>query len=76
MKALSFLFLQKWLEVSSKRRTGPPSCELCQYQYLRHKKFVVSFTRHFSYLMVGPDLAQTVLISDARFSKYSIKSHH
>ena len=34
-------FFQKWLEVSSKRRTGPPSCELCQYQYLRHKKFVV-----------------------------------
>ena len=34
-------FFQKWLEVSSKRRNGPPCCELCQYQYLRHKKFVV-----------------------------------
>jgi len=37
--------LLKWLEVSSKRRTGPPSCELCQYQYLRHKKFVISHWR-------------------------------
>lgn len=36
---------QKWLEVSSKRRNGPPCCELCQYQYLRHKKFVVSIYR-------------------------------
>merc|ERR1719422_744311 len=34
--------LLKWLEVSSRRRSGPPSCELCQYQYLRHKKFVIS----------------------------------
>ena len=34
-------FLQKWLEVSSRRHSGPPCCELCQYQYLRHKKFVV-----------------------------------
>ena len=39
--------LQKWLEVSSRRRSGPPCCELCQYQYLRHKKFVVSIL-HFS----------------------------
>lgn len=34
--------LLKWLEVSSKKNGGPPSCELCQYQYLRHKKFVIS----------------------------------
>ncbi|CAB4058002.1 unnamed protein product [Lepeophtheirus salmonis] len=32
--------LLKWLEVSSKRRNGTASCELCQYQYLRHKKFI------------------------------------
>ena len=38
----SYSFLQKWLEVSSRRHSGPPCCELCQYQYLRHKKFVVS----------------------------------
>lgn len=37
--------LLKWLEVSSKRRNGPPCCELCQYQYLRHKKFVISHWR-------------------------------
>ena len=40
---ICFFLLQKWLEVSSRRRSGPPCCELCQYQYLRHKKFVVSF---------------------------------
>ena len=33
---------QKWLEVSSKKSSDPPGCELCQYQYIRHKKFVVS----------------------------------
>eukprot|EP00096_Caligus_rogercresseyi_P010344 TRINITY_DN3733_c0_g1_i1.p1 TRINITY_DN3733_c0_g1~~TRINITY_DN3733_c0_g1_i1.p1 ORF type:complete len:654 (-),score=148.15 TRINITY_DN3733_c0_g1_i1:1214-3175(-) len=37
--------LLKWLEVSSKRRNGTASCELCQYQYLRHKKFVISHWR-------------------------------
>lgn len=37
--------LLKWLEVSSKRRNGPACCELCQYQYLRHKKFVISHWR-------------------------------
>jgi len=37
--------LLKWLEVSSRRRSGPPCCELCQYQYLRHKKFVISHWR-------------------------------
>ena len=41
-KIIFFSSLQKWLEVSSRRRSGPPCCELCQYQYLRHKKFVVS----------------------------------
>ncbi|XP_040579946.1 uncharacterized protein [Lepeophtheirus salmonis] len=37
--------LLKWLEVSSKRRNGTASCELCQYQYLRHKKFVITHWR-------------------------------
>ena len=44
----SLLFLQKWLEVSSRRRSGPPACELCQYQYLRQKKFVVSISSQLS----------------------------
>jgi len=34
--------LMKWLEVSSKKNSDPPGCELCQYQYIRHKKFVIS----------------------------------
>lgn len=34
--------LLKWLEVSARKHSGPPCCELCQFQYLRHKKFVVS----------------------------------
>jgi len=34
--------LMKWLEVSSKKNSEPPGCELCQYQYIRHKKFVIS----------------------------------
>ncbi|TRY70986.1 hypothetical protein TCAL_16452 [Tigriopus californicus] len=38
--------LLKWLEVSSRRRSGPPCCELCQYPYLRHKKFVISNWRY------------------------------
>ena len=36
--------LQKWLEVCSRKTGDPPVCELCQYQYIRHKKFVVSQT--------------------------------
>merc|ERR550519_2890711 len=34
--------LAKWLEVCSKKTGEPPVCELCQYQYIRHKKFVIS----------------------------------
>ncbi|GAB6030807.1 hypothetical protein CHUAL_007654 [Chamberlinius hualienensis] len=33
--------LMKWLEVSSRKSKHPPSCELCLYQYHRHKKFRV-----------------------------------
>ncbi len=43
------LIFQKWLEVSSKRRNGPACCELCQYQYLRHKKFVVKLKKNIFY---------------------------
>ncbi|XP_076046569.1 uncharacterized protein LOC143028414 [Oratosquilla oratoria] len=31
--------LMKWLEISSKRCKKAPACELCNYQFLRHKKF-------------------------------------
>merc|ERR1719147_232918 len=31
--------LKKWLEVSCKNESAPPGCELCQYQYIRNKKF-------------------------------------
>jgi len=34
--------LAKWLEVCSRKTGEPPVCELCQYQYIRHKKFVIS----------------------------------
>ncbi|CAH1775989.1 unnamed protein product [Owenia fusiformis] len=31
--------LKKWLEITSKKSRKPPKCELCHYQYHRHKKF-------------------------------------
>jgi len=31
--------LMKWLEITSKKSRKPPKCELCHYQYHRHKKF-------------------------------------
>lgn len=34
--------LMKWLDVSSRKSKRPPSCELCLYQYHRHKKFKAS----------------------------------
>jgi len=34
--------LLKWLEVSARKNTDAPCCELCQFQYLRKKRFVVS----------------------------------
>ncbi|XP_037093402.1 E3 ubiquitin-protein ligase MARCHF1-like [Pollicipes pollicipes] len=33
--------LMHWIEVSSRRAKRPPCCELCQYQYQRHKRFRV-----------------------------------
>ena len=60
---LVYFEFQKWLEVSSKRRNGPACCELCQYQYLRHKKFVVSFRIFF----IGDDFKTKLqkIIGDA-----------
>jgi len=31
--------LMKWLEITTKKSRKPPRCELCHYQYHRHKKF-------------------------------------
>lgn len=33
--------LQKWLEIKTRKSKKPPKCELCRYQYHRHKKFKV-----------------------------------
>lgn len=34
---------QRWLEICGKKTRKPPKCELCRYQYHRHKKFKVTF---------------------------------
>ncbi|KAK3600370.1 hypothetical protein CHS0354_015986 [Potamilus streckersoni] len=31
--------LKKWIHISSRRRTKPPRCELCHFQFNRHKHF-------------------------------------
>lgn len=31
--------LMKWLEIKTRKSKKPPKCELCRYQYHRHKKF-------------------------------------
>lgn len=31
--------LMRWLEIMTKKSRKPPKCELCHYQYHRHKKF-------------------------------------
>jgi len=37
----SFSF-QKWVRISQRRgRKQPPRCELCHYQFMRHKQFKV-----------------------------------
>lgn len=37
----SFLF-QKWISISTRKTKKPPKCELCHYQFNRHKKFRVN----------------------------------
>ena len=84
MSKIIALFLQKWLEVSSRRRSGPPCCELCQYQYLRHKKFVVrkkealcivrlyiTFLCHFRFL-IGDSPSVPYVTSFCTFSSLSM----
>jgi len=34
--------LLKWLEVCSRKNSDAPCCELCQFQYLRKKRFLLS----------------------------------
>ena len=52
MSKLKISHFQKWLEVSSKKNSEPPGCELCQYQYIRHKKFVVRNTFKYQYIQI------------------------
>ena len=38
--------------MSSKKNSEPPGCELCQYQYIRHKKFVVRNTFKYQHILI------------------------
>ena len=40
---------QKWMDILSRKSRKPPSCELCQYQFRRHKHLKVN------YLCVNPN---------------------
>ena len=40
LRCFQFSF-QRWLEITSKKSRKPPKCEICHYQYHRHKKFKV-----------------------------------
>ena len=35
------LYFQKWITISTRKTKKPPRCELCHYQFNRHKKFRV-----------------------------------
>ena len=39
---VAIFLLQRWLEIMTKKSRKPPKCELCHFQYHRHKKFKVS----------------------------------
>ncbi|XP_025110085.1 E3 ubiquitin-protein ligase MARCH8-like [Pomacea canaliculata] len=41
MMFVHYLCLLKWIEVSSRRTKKTPKCELCHFQYIRHKRFKV-----------------------------------
>ena len=74
MMLLHHLCLQKWLEVSSKKNSEPPGCELCQYQYIRHKKFVVSANTmlHVAAIYIGRDVVKKFVHGIAKFSRSSV----
>ncbi|KAL8588998.1 hypothetical protein ACOMHN_047979 [Nucella lapillus] len=39
MMFVHYLCLLKWIEISTRKTKRPPKCELCHYQYVRHKRF-------------------------------------
>ncbi|KAL8566782.1 hypothetical protein ACOMHN_005733 [Nucella lapillus] len=39
MKFVHYLCLLKWIEISTRRTKRPPKCELCHFEYVRHKRF-------------------------------------
>lgn len=46
-----FCVFQKWIEISTRKTKRPPKCELCHFQYIRHKRFKVIM--HFLILLVN-----------------------
>lgn len=45
MMFVHYLCLLKWIEISSRKTKKPPRCELCHFQYIRHKRFKYSHWR-------------------------------
>lgn len=39
---------QKWISISTRKTKKPPKCELCHYQFKRHKKFRVNYLFDFT----------------------------
>lgn len=39
MMFVHYLCLLKWIEISTRKTKRPPRCELCHFQYVRHKRF-------------------------------------
>lgn len=39
---------QKWIRISTRKTKKPPKCELCHYQFNRHKKFRVNYSFDFT----------------------------
>lgn len=39
---------QKWISISTRKTKKPPKCELCHYQFNRHKKFRVNYSFDFT----------------------------
>ena len=68
-------YLQKWLEVCSKKTGEPPVCELCQYQYIRQKKFVVRTLLSPRLEIIDQSLSnQGVILSFHSINKTSLRS--
>ncbi|XP_076439872.1 uncharacterized protein LOC143279678 isoform X2 [Babylonia areolata] len=39
MKFVHYLCLLKWIEISTRKTKKTPRCELCHFEYIRHKRF-------------------------------------